>query len=62
MVDVAGDATFEEVIFDMIFATIFKWRFEIKDKLDICQKIFKKLRFLLHKMEGKLDFFEENCG
>jgi len=33
VVDVAGDATFEEVIFDMIFATIFKWRFKSKDKL-----------------------------
>ena len=62
MVDVAIDATFEDVIFEMILATILRRKFKSKDKSVTRQKIFKNFALLLHEMEGKLDFFEENCG
>ena len=61
VVDVAVDATFSEVIFERIVATICIRRFKSKDKLNSSQKIFKNFAVLLHEMEGKLDFFEENC-
>jgi len=37
VVDVAVAATFEEVICEMIFATILIWRFKSKDKLNTRQ-------------------------